>query len=81
MEDYLYYFKNKYQKLPNEIKNLIGVIYRNVPNRLRYGHFFSVYLERIKEFNKNPNDLSFIKSKQIDLLLKSVNYAIYNIPF
>lgn len=77
VEDILYPFLKIYNSLPLSVRNIIGKVYRLLPNSLRYGRFYSAYYKRISIFQNSNNGVSLSQN----LLQNQVNYAIKNIPF
>jgi phenylacetate-CoA ligase len=77
LEDILYPFLKVYNALPLFIRNSVGKVYRLLPQKIRYGNFFSKYCQRINLFQNNDNEVGLSQN----LLLNQVNYAIENIPF
>lgn len=51
LEDKLYKLLKIYKELPEPIKNTLGVLYRLIPNNIKYGKFYSIYLNRINAGN------------------------------
>jgi len=80
MEDFLYKYLNLYNKLPLKFRQLIGILYRLIPKKLKYGSFYDKYLKRINEFKAltNINDINKLQQK---ILIREVNIAIDNITF
>ncbi|PWK18011.1 phenylacetate--CoA ligase family protein [Xanthomarina spongicola] len=79
LEDLLYPLLNTYHKLPFWVKNMVGYVYRCIPNQIRYGKFYKQYIERINFFQNSGNEKTIIAQQK--LLLDSVNHAIRNIEF
>lgn len=79
LEDLLYPLLNTYHKSPFWVKNMVGYIYRRIPNQIRHGKFYNLYIERIHVFNSLGNKDARIAQQK--LLLDNVNYAIRNIEF
>lgn len=77
IEDILYPFLKIYNALPLFVRNSIGKVYHLLPNKLRYGSFYSKYYQRIKRFQNKGNSSELEKN----LLINQVNYTIENIPF
>lgn len=70
LEDKLYRLLRIYKNLPLPIKHVLGLSYRLIPNKFKYGSFYFEYLKRIKS-NENY-------SKTLQNQLK---FNIDNIPF
>lgn len=77
IEDILYPFLRFYNTLPLSIRNGVGKIYRLLPNKWRYGSYYSKYFKRINLFQTKNNSLELCQH----LLINQVNYATENIPF
>ena len=77
IEDILYPFLKIYNALPLFVRNSIGKVYHLLPNKLRYGSFYSKYYQRIKCFQNKGNSAELEKN----LLINQVNYTIENIHF
>jgi phenylacetate-CoA ligase len=80
MEDLFYRFLYLYNRLPSNIKYLIGKIYYYFPASLKYGKFYQTYLKRVKFF-MSIDDVQMVNQNQEKLLFENVNDAIRNIPF
>ena len=79
LEDLLYPLLNIYHKSPFWVKNVVGYLYRLIPNKIRYGKFYKEYSDRITSFQDlEGEELVF---EQYKLLKTSVNNAIRNIEF
>jgi len=80
MEDSLYSRRALYEKLPLPIRNGAGRILTALPQRIRYGNFYSVYRRRIAEF-LNAGDAWRSKGLQLCLLQQTVESAVRHVPF
>jgi phenylacetate-CoA ligase len=79
MEDLLYRYLKAYNKLPQPVRRIMGFLYGNLSNGIKYGSFYYNYRERCDFFNR----LSSVETKyeQEKHLFKQVNYAVNHIPF
>ncbi|HYW95691.1 MAG TPA: hypothetical protein VE870_08895 [Bacteroidales bacterium] len=80
MEDFLYKFLSLYNRMPLPMRQFLGYLYRLIPERIRYGSFYSEYLNRLDYFGR-LNDLSQVAAEQEKLLRAQVNHAIDKIPY
>lgn len=78
IEDTLYSMLKVYEALPLFIRNGIGVIYKYIPELLKYGGFYYHYLDRIKIFQQESMNVENLAN---ELLLRQINYALVNIPY
>ncbi len=79
LEDNLYPLLRLYLKIPDWMKNFIGLIYRLIPNSIKYGAFYKEYYNRIKRFEQLNKSQTLIETEK--LLILNVNKAIKNIEF
>lgn len=79
LEDFLYPFLNIYHKSPPWLKNMVGYMYRRIPNQVRHGKFYKLYTERIHFFESLES--KDVAGEHLKLLFKNVNNAIRNIEF
>jgi len=80
MEDTLYPFLNIYRRLPPWMQTAIGISYRALPKGFRLGPFYDEYKRRINHFISLTKSAE-LSALQLDLLKKTVNRAIANVPF
>lgn len=79
IEDLLYPVLNVYNKMPLKIRNGIGLLYKLLPKKVKYGRFYNEYLLRIQNFSKDKGN----EQEEVvrNILLNQVNYAIEEVPF
>lgn len=80
MEDKFYSFLRVYKKLPLTIQNSFGFVYRKIPRKIRNGKFYCEYQDRIQSF-LNPFTQGEACEIQLELLQKTINSAIEQVPF
>jgi len=80
IEDIFVKWKKKFYNSPLPLRNGVGYIYNKIPMSIRYGSFYRKYAKRINRFliEKDPHAIAML---QLDLLKKTVNHAVDNIPF
>lgn len=71
IEDKLYKLLKYYKNLPFPVKDVIGRLYRLVPKKLKYGGFYYLYLDRIKE---NPKSFDALLKQQLELATQQIPY-------
>jgi phenylacetate-CoA ligase len=79
IEDFLYPILGIYNKLPLQLRNAIGILYRFLPTKIRYGTFYRQYMVRVDNFAENNKRENEKKTER--LLLQQINFAIEKIPY
>jgi phenylacetate-CoA ligase len=80
MEDFLYRFLSFYFRLPQPLKQLIGIGYNWLPRKIRYGSFYLTYSTRLKYFN-NLSNIQDVLMEQWKLLHHQINKTIVAVPY
>lgn len=79
IEDYLYKFKEYYNESPQEIKQILGRIYRILPLSIRYGKVYLKYAKLLKESQWwSKKKLEEYQWRKLEALLK---HAYENVPY